>query len=388
MAFRKSEIFAAVIFAALLIAIFLTVFFHGKSECEINSDLFSILSGEYDCGEVDYSDYHVEVRSFPLDVREEISELKIEGCEPQIVCSDWSYCDYGSDFLEYLDNFESGKSFSERKCADLNKCLSEFYDTRSCDASFTTLERTNMGDNDLIRFKNSNGSVTVYFDLEEYNKSSKVNFFIPIEEDDINCYNGDCSTICEGCATQSFSLQDKIYFVLLGSIFLIDAIFLFYELKVIRSKNKKSRARVKRFRYFYIPLMIILIGVTVYLRMFYFVQCDSNECFYNSLNECRRSEFKHDFNGGYREYKVLGGDENSCDVEVEFFYRLNEKNADLFNGKKMVCEVKKGSGYFPESDLTSCHGILKETLQEVMIDRMKNVVYENVDDLKKIVEDY
>jgi len=44
----------------------------------------------------------------------------------------------------------------------------------------------------------------------------------------------------------------------------------------------------------------------------------------------------------------------------------------------MVCNIPLGSVILPESDLTNCHGILKENLQEQTIIKLHNYISQNL----------
>ena len=52
-------------------------------------------------------------------------------------------------------------------------------------------------------------------------------------------------------------------------------------------------------------------------------------------------------------------------------------------GNEMSCSVEKLGGNFPEKDMFRCTGLLKEKLQEYLINRMHDYVLQNLGEIKE-----
>src|SRR3989338_2722717 len=71
-----------------------------------------------------------------------------------------------------------------------------------------------------------------------------------------------------------------------------------------------------------------------------------------------------------------------CKIEVKL---LQIKKGDLsfskLEGSSMNCYVQAGSTVAPESDLSNCHGDLKEGLQETIINKLHKYIVNNLGEI-------
>ena len=119
--------------------------------------------------------------------------------------------------------------------------------------------------------------------------------------------------------------------------------------------------------------------------------CSDFSCFQESLRYCKRTEFIRDDAETVWKYNVLGNAQkkDACIIQVELLV-IKKGTIDLeqLQNKKMDCVVMKSTTSLPEDDISSCTGILKEEIQEVMIQRMHNYLLQNLgqiqDELKGI----
>lgn len=128
-------------------------------------------------------------------------------------------------------------------------------------------------------------------------------------------------------------------------------------------------------------LFIFLIGFLIYSSFFYYASCENDECFFSYLENCERVSYvvSNDFDVIYRvEGRSLAG----CEVVVSIDDKDNIIGLEeLYKGTNMVCNVRAGYVSYPEHDLERCSGMLKEGLQEVLIDRLKVEIARNIGEI-------
>jgi hypothetical protein len=140
------------------------------------------------------------------------------------------------------------------------------------------------------------------------------------------------------------------------------------------AKGKKKEG-VKSF--FVVLLLVALIYGGWWIFNSY-DECETKACFDEHLKSCERARFI----GGDKmifEYKILGESEGSCNVETMLLQgELNNRDSVKLEGLKMICGLPKGVAVVPESDMSVCHGLLKEGLQDLIIEKMHAYLVKNV----------
>jgi len=130
-------------------------------------------------------------------------------------------------------------------------------------------------------------------------------------------------------------------------------------------------------------MLIAVVGIGViisgYFLLTYLGKCDSKTCFNDALVSCKRASYFLDTSETSMEYKILGKSGDACRVEVKLV-QFKRGTADLavLEGKSMTCSTPLGILVQPESDLSQCHGILKEEIQDMIIKRMHAQIIENI----------
>jgi len=79
------------------------------------------------------------------------------------------------------------------------------------------------------------------------------------------------------------------------------------------------------------------------------------------------------------QYKIKGMEDGKCKVDVKVL-QVKEGSLDktALEGYSMLCYLGKGDTTLPESDLTRCHGLLKEKIQEIMIQNAHAQIIKNL----------
>jgi len=137
-------------------------------------------------------------------------------------------------------------------------------------------------------------------------------------------------------------------------------------------------------------VLILLLVVLLLFLVFYNKQCKDESCFNSYLEKCGKADYAKDTKDSVWKYQVLGKQVGKCAVNVRMLM-AKEGNVEIKNleGKEMVCYTEIGSIKDPKTDLENCHGILKEEMQELIIQKMHNYILENIgkisEELQKVV---
>ncbi len=146
-------------------------------------------------------------------------------------------------------------------------------------------------------------------------------------------------------------------------------------------KNEYERFSFKkRILIAFVILIIGLIGFGVYFIFFTADACDDFECYENALLNCKRVWFVKEDEDYVWRYEILSrADKNTCNVKVRL---IKIKNAEVIKegleGKEMKCKVEKIGDIYPEKDMSRCNGLLKEELQEIIIDKLHSYLLDNI----------
>jgi hypothetical protein len=145
-------------------------------------------------------------------------------------------------------------------------------------------------------------------------------------------------------------------------------------------RSDESR-RIGRFFWLKVFIMIIFVSLIFNLAwygFFSYEKCDSWECFNDNLDDCRRTKFV----GGNEmvfSYRIEGSEEGKCVVNVKML-QGDFNNQDSLNlvDNEMKCFLPLGIVMIPESNIAYCHGLLKEGLQDLVIEKMHAYIVQNL----------
>jgi hypothetical protein len=151
-------------------------------------------------------------------------------------------------------------------------------------------------------------------------------------------------------------------------------------------KDLGDKGRIKkRIKIAVIILILTLLVFAGYFLFFYASPCNDISCFSNALGSCKSvSWIKEDAQASWL-YIIKGSEgRDSCNINVKLL-SLKQGAIDIekLQGKEMDCIAAKGDARFPEKNLATCHGYLKEQLQDLIIQRMHNYLIENVGEIKQ-----
>jgi hypothetical protein len=130
-----------------------------------------------------------------------------------------------------------------------------------------------------------------------------------------------------------------------------------------------------------ILLAIVLILLIALVYYFYFSpkKCNDESCFTSSLARCDKSTYTQDKSSEVIRYDIKGARDWQCEIQVQV-QQIKTGPAELriIEGKNMLCLIPLGSIVDPVRDLKNCHGLLKEEIQDIMIQRLHSQIIENL----------
>lgn len=108
-------------------------------------------------------------------------------------------------------------------------------------------------------------------------------------------------------------------------------------------------------------------------------KCDDKECFNNALAKCNRVSYFNDGTDTSILYQIKGKSENTCKVDVKLI-QFKRGTADLavLQGQSMTCITPLGVVVAPEQNLANCHGLLKEAIQDMIIQKLHTQITQNI----------
>ena len=132
----------------------------------------------------------------------------------------------------------------------------------------------------------------------------------------------------------------------------------------------------------YIALIVVFAIsalVFVYLNLIYSPSCQNYECWQKYMTKCKKASFVNEQTEASWGYEIKGKTDNQCDIEVTLLLaKKGELGINELVGDKMTCSYKIGTATYAEKDLSSCHGLLKEELQTLIINKLHSYILENL----------
>ena len=142
-----------------------------------------------------------------------------------------------------------------------------------------------------------------------------------------------------------------------------------------------------------IMLIILVLGIFIYLFFFRTIACDVNDeaCFSSAIINCERASFIRETEEFVTSYNIIGKSESSCEVTVSIIQvKKGANDLSVLEGKSMNCKVSAGLNIKnPEEDIKNCRGLLKEEIQNIIIQKMHAQLIENMvqirEDITKVL---
>lgn len=137
----------------------------------------------------------------------------------------------------------------------------------------------------------------------------------------------------------------------------------------------------------FVVVAIIFIVLASYTSFLYAPRCQTFECYEEHMRLCKPAQYLNDGEEATWRYKILGMDGGACVVEVTLLQpKAGELGIEKLSGYSMECGFPKGIVTYPEKDLGSCHGRLKEEMQEIIIKRLHTYIVDNIGEIDETLD--
>ena len=135
----------------------------------------------------------------------------------------------------------------------------------------------------------------------------------------------------------------------------------------------------------FIVIMLAIIAIlAVYFTFFFYYKCTDTDCFRAHQEKCSKTKFINDAQDATWGYAIKGKSSGQCKIEVELVQiKQGEKTLEELEGNKMLCYLPLGNTANPEADISKCHGLLKEKLQETIINKLHAYILKNVGEISE-----
>ena len=127
--------------------------------------------------------------------------------------------------------------------------------------------------------------------------------------------------------------------------------------------------------------ILVILGVLIWMNFFHAKKCESQECFDFALRDCKRAQFVKQGDISMK-YLILGKNGDECKVYMMVLgVNIAEVDEARLVGKSMFCLVPLGVVIEPESQIDNCHGLLKEELQDMIIENLHRQIVQNLGEI-------
>ncbi|PIU75700.1 hypothetical protein COS75_03035 [Candidatus Pacearchaeota archaeon CG06_land_8_20_14_3_00_35_12] len=129
-------------------------------------------------------------------------------------------------------------------------------------------------------------------------------------------------------------------------------------------------------------ICVVVLILSIFLFFFYTQPCKDDPCFKDGLASCKRVSYTTTVNSSTWSYDVKGYLGNDCLTIVKAVSLVgDEQTIAALQGKEMYCYLPKtllATGILPEQKIEYCHGLLKEGIQDIIIERMHLYIVQNL----------
>lgn len=132
--------------------------------------------------------------------------------------------------------------------------------------------------------------------------------------------------------------------------------------------------------------LIIMLGVVAIIAYFFFFRaktCYDIGCFQEASADCNRASYVNEDSIATWKYEILGQEDEGCAIKVTLLNaKQGELGMDKLIGYDMTCYTSESVSY-PEKNLKSCHGRLKEEILYAIITKLHSYVIDNLEQIGK-----
>lgn len=132
---------------------------------------------------------------------------------------------------------------------------------------------------------------------------------------------------------------------------------------------------------------IVVLMLAVYFTFFFSYECEDKACFQAHQLKCSKTQFVNNAEDITWFYYIKGKEDSRCEIEVSILQvKKGSLEKQVLEGKSMNCYLPLEDLSSPETDISICHGILKEELQSLIIRELHSYILESVGEIGEELE--
>jgi hypothetical protein len=136
---------------------------------------------------------------------------------------------------------------------------------------------------------------------------------------------------------------------------------------------------IKKGRGGIIILFVIVLAIAIFVTFFYTPKCGNIACWESKLQKCSKASFINDANDVTWQYVINAKSGKNCVVNVKVLQiKKGLISAISLERKSMECLLPLGIIVQAESNPALCHGLLKEEMQTLIINKLHEYIIQNV----------
>jgi len=133
-------------------------------------------------------------------------------------------------------------------------------------------------------------------------------------------------------------------------------------------------------------VILIVLFALIYFNYLHILKCNNKECFSEAIVGCKRTSYTDDNPETILQYKINGRKGDKCSVDIKVLQiKKGDMSLSVLENKEMNCLIPLGVLTWPERNLEDCHGELKESIQEIVINRMHSQIVENLGKINQTI---
>jgi len=129
-------------------------------------------------------------------------------------------------------------------------------------------------------------------------------------------------------------------------------------------------------------LIALVLIIALYFTFFFSYKCSDASCFISHQEKCTKTKFVNNAEDVKWLYYIKGKEDGKCEIEVSVLeVKQGAIDKKILEEKSMTCLLPLGSIASPEADLLKCHGVLKEEMQNLIIQKLHSYIIESVGEI-------
>ena len=139
---------------------------------------------------------------------------------------------------------------------------------------------------------------------------------------------------------------------------------------------------------FAIAIAAVAVAAALAYSFLYLPVCKDEACFKDALWKCNKAEYLNVQENATWLYKIKGLSFGECEVYVKAVsINTDAETGAALQGKEMNCYIPEKflGAFMPEKRIEYCHGLLKEEMQRLIIEKTHLYIIQNIGQINETI---